>query len=128
MKVLWTAVLKDQEIITNNDLIYHDIKNRLEDLVSLTVRHNERDFTLIWRTKEFVAGPLRFSFPITNLDNCRPICFLQEQVEIQVTVGQVSPPQVSGVGLGYQGTCNGKNVKYHIFLSPDGKFTIGMKQ
>ncbi len=126
--MLWTAVLKDQEVITNDDLIYHDIKNRIDDLVSLTAQVNDRDYTLMWKTKEFITGPVRFNFAIKGSDNIRPICFVQEQIAFTFSqaTGALPPPTTSGIGLGYQVTLpNGKTQKHYILIHPDGTFTIG---
>jgi len=123
----WTAIFKDGSSVTSEDLIYRQIRDRLEDLDYLNASVGGHSFSLLWTEGTFIIGGAIFSPSLdkTTLTNVRPICFVTDKVDLAMFNGSSGQPDVIGLGLGFQGNdSTGKNVKTFIYIRSDGSFRV----
>lgn len=126
--MIWTATFKDGSVEFSNDLIYHKLKDRLDDLAMITVAVGINRYNLLWQEGTFVVNGMIFSLhDKTQLTDIRPITFRRESVPFNMIQGPGNKPIVGAYGLGFQGNdVNGNNVKCHILIDMEGKFKVSM--
>lgn len=124
----WAVQLKDDKLIQSNDLIYSQIKNRIDDLITLTAIVNNKVYRLEWAEKKFIVGDAVFTIhDATNLTDIKPICFKRQLVQFTVhqNISSSGAPTTIAMGLGFQGCdASGKNIKCYILIDKDGTFKV----
>jgi len=134
----WSAHFPGDERIDNDDLIYHDIKDRLDDLVRLSAQIGRKRYSVLWNTGDFrivqnihdteEVPTIVEVFDITTLTNVRPIAFRRERVNVNVHNAELDRPFLESVGLGFQGNLpNGKNKQVFLLIRPNGSYVVKVK-
>jgi len=129
--VTWHAIFRDgsrlDQINTDgNKILFGEVKKRFNELKALSIRLEERQYTVSLLDGMFTVGDKCMyvldtnTYPPDQLKNIRPIYFESWQQDFASSGKSVGKSQHLFTAIGFQALFNGKNVKRYLEVYESG--------